>query len=92
VPTGRGVPCETLPMTVNESESQTAILKCTADGNPKPKVTWFKLNLSLLAGRHEVESSSALIAKEVRPEDDGVNSCKAQNLLGQVNASVKLCV
>ncbi|XP_078367659.1 uncharacterized protein LOC144651585 [Oculina patagonica] len=31
-------------MTVNES--QTAILKCTADGNPSPKVTWSKLNSS----------------------------------------------
>ena len=46
-------------MTVNES--QTAILKCTTDGNPSPKVTWSKLNSSLPVGRHEVESSGALI-------------------------------
>ena len=77
-------------MTVNES--QTAILKCTADGNPRPRVTWSKLNSSLPVGRHVVESSGALIVKDVRPGDDGVYSCRAENLLGQVNASAKLTV
>jgi len=77
-------------MTVNES--QTAILKCTADGNPRPKVTWSKLNSSLPVGRHVVESSGALIVKDVRPGDDGVYSCRAENLLGRVNASAKLTV
>ncbi|KAL9975056.1 hypothetical protein ACROYT_G012172 [Oculina patagonica] len=77
-------------MTVNES--QTTILKCTADGNPSPKVTWSKLNSSLSVSRHVVESSGALILKDVRPGDDGVYSCKAENLLGQVNASAKLTV
>ncbi|KAL9975058.1 hypothetical protein ACROYT_G012174 [Oculina patagonica] len=77
-------------MTVNES--QTAILKCIADGNPRPKVTWSKLNSSLPVGRHVVESRGALILKDVRPGDDGVYSCRAENLLGQVNASAKLSV
>ena len=77
-------------MTVNES--QTAILKCIADGNPSPKVTWSKLNSSLPVGRHVVESSGALIVKDVRPGDEGVYSCRAENLLGQVNASAKLTV
>jgi len=77
-------------MTVNES--QTAILKCTADGNPRPKVTWSKLNSSLPVGRLVVESSGALIVKDVRPGDDGVYSCRAENLLGQVNVSAKLTV
>jgi len=54
-------------MTVNES--QTAILKCTAGGNPRPKVTWSKLNSSLPVGRHVVESSGALIVKNVRLGD-----------------------
>ena len=77
-------------MTVNES--QTAILKCTADGNPSPKVTWSRLNSSLTNGRHVVESSGALIVKDVRPGDEGVYSCRAENLLGQVNVSAKLTV
>ncbi|KAL9975865.1 hypothetical protein ACROYT_G013079 [Oculina patagonica] len=77
-------------MTVNES--QTAILKCTTDGNPTPKVTWSRDNLRLPVGRHVVESSGALIVKDVRPGDEGDYSCKAENLLGQVNASAKLTV
>ena len=67
-------------------------MKCTADGNPRPKVTLSKLNSSLPVSRYEVEPSGALIVKEVRPGDDGVYSCRAENLLGQVNKSAKLSV
>ena len=77
-------------MTVNES--QTAILKCTADGNPNPKVTWSKLNSSLPVGRHVVKSSGALILKDVTPGEDGVYVCRAENLLGHENGSAKLTV
>ena len=77
-------------MTVNEG--QTAVLTCSADGHPTPRITWSKDSLSLPVGRHVVESSGALIVKNVKPEDDGVYSCKAENLLGSVNASAKLTV
>ena len=77
-------------MTVNEG--QTAFLKCTADGLPPPRVTWSKINSSLPVGRHVVESSGALILLKVKSEDDGVYSCRAENLLGSVNASAKLTV
>ena len=39
-----------------------------------------------------LESSGALILKDVRPEDEGLYSCEARNLLGSVNASAKLIV
>ena len=80
------------PVDTTVNESHTAILKCTADGNPSPKVTWTKLNSSLSVASHVVESSGALIVKDVRPGDDGVYSCRAENLLGHVNASAKLIV
>ena len=80
------------PAGTTVNESQTAILKCTADGNPSPQVTWSKLNSSLPVGRHVVESSGALIVKDVRPGDDGVYDCRAENLLGSVNATAKLIV
>ena len=77
-------------ITVNEG--QRAFLKCTADGHPHPRVTWSKVNSSLPIGRHVVESSGSLILKNVKSEDDGVYSCRAENLLGSVNASAKLTV
>ncbi|XP_022779597.1 peroxidasin homolog [Stylophora pistillata] len=80
------------PVGKTVNETQTATLKCTVNGNPEPSVTWYKINSSLPVGRHVVESSGALIVKDVKAEDDGVYTCKAQSLLGQVNASVKLTV
>jgi len=80
------------PVDTTVNERNTAMLKCTADGNPSPKVTWTRLNSSLPVGRHVVESSGALIIKDVRPGDDGVYNCRAKNLLGHVNASAKLTV
>ena len=78
------------PVKTTVNESKTAILKCTADGNPPPLVTWSKLNSSLPVGRHVVESNGALVVKDVRPGDEGVYSCRARNLLGSVNATAKL--
>ena len=80
------------PVHTTVNESQTATLKCTTVGNPPPKVTWSKLNSMFPVGRHEVESSGALIVKDVRPEDDGVYSCRAENFFGSLNATVKLTV
>ena len=80
------------PVEMTVIQSQTAILKCTLGGNPSPKVTWSKLNSSLPVGRYVMESNGVLIVKDVRPLDDGVYSCRAENLLGRVNASAKLTV
>ena len=80
------------PFETTVNQSQTAILKCSTDGNPTPQITWSKMNSRLPVGRHKVESSGALILKDVRPSDEGVYSCEAKNLLGSVNASVKLTV
>ena len=55
------------PVETTVNASLTAILKCTAAGNPPPKVTWAKVNSSLPVGRHVVESSGALILQDVRP-------------------------
>ena len=74
------------------SEGQTAFLKCKVDGHPPPQVTWSKVNSSLPDGRHKVESSGALVVKNLKSEDDGVYSCRAENLLGSVSASAKLTV
>ena len=79
------------PVEATVNESQTAILKCVADGRPTPQVTWSKLNSSLPAGRHMI-TSSALIVKDIRSEDDGVYRCRAENLPGSINSTAKLTV
>ena len=80
------------PVKTTVNESQTAIFKCTADSNPPAHVTWSKQNSSLPVRRHVVESSGALIVNNVRPEDEGFYSCRAENLLGSVNTTAKLTV
>ena len=80
------------PVETTVNESQTAILKCTAVGNPPPKVTWSKVNSSLPVGRHVVESSGALIIQDVRAGDESQYTCEAENLLGSINATAKLTV
>ena len=92
---GRSISAPSLlqrPVGTRANESKTAILKCTADGNPPPKITWSNLNSSLPAGRYVIQPSGALLLKEVRPGDDGIYSCRAENLLGSVNATAKLTV
>ena len=80
------------PVETTINASLTAILKCTAAGNPPPKVTWFKVNSTLPVGRHVVESSGALILQDIRPEDEGQYTCKAENVMGTINASARLTV
>ena len=80
------------PVQTTVNKSQTAILKCTAVGNPPPRVTWSKVNSTLPVGRHVVESSGALILQDITPEDEGQYTCKAENLLGSINASARLTV
>ena len=92
---GRSISAPSLlqrPVETTVNESQTAILKCTAAGNPPPKVTWFKVNSTLPVGRHVVESSGALILQDIRPEDEGLYPCKAENLMGTISASARLTV
>ena len=80
------------PVESTVNESQIVVLKCTADGYPTPQVTWSKMNSSLPVGRHMVESSGALVVTDVKPGDEGVYSCRAENLLGSVNSTANLTV
>ena len=80
------------PSEVSVNEGQTAVFTCSADGHPPPQITWSKVSSSLPVGRHVIDSSGALIIKNVKPEDDGVYSCRAENLLGSVSASTRLTV
>jgi len=80
------------PVGVTVNAGQTAVLKCTVDGHPPPKVTWSKIKSSLPFGRYVIGPNTALIIKNVKPEDAGFYSCSAKNLLGSTNASAPLKV
>jgi len=80
------------PVGVTVNEGQTAVLKCTVDGHPPPKVTWSRIKSSLPVGRYMIGPSTTLIIKNVKPEDAGFYSCSAKNLLGSTNASAPLKV
>ena len=73
-------------------EGQRAVLKCTVDGYPQPRVTWFRKRSALPVGRYVTGPSNALILKDVKPEDTGIYTCSAENLLGITNASAQLTV
>ena len=73
-------------------EGQTAVLKCTVDGYPQPRVTWSRERSTLPLGRYVTGPSNALILKDLKPEDVGIYSCSAENLLGSVNTSAQLTV
>ena len=73
-------------------EGQTAILKCTVDGYPQPRVRWSRERTTLPLRRYVTGPSKALILKDVKPEDTGIYSCSAENLLGSANASAQLTV
>ena len=80
------------PSEMSVNEGQTAVFTCSADGHPPPQITWSKASSLLPVGRHVIDSSGSLIIKNVKPEDDGFYSCRAENLLGSVNASARLKV
>jgi len=75
------------PVGVTVNQGQTAVLKCSVDGHPSPKLTWSKNNSSLPVGHHMIGRGTALIIKNAKPGDAGVYSCSAQNLLGGSNTT-----
>ena len=79
------------PATQTVTENQTAIFYCSASGNPRPVVTWSKVDeslgekiLSTNDGKLEISSSSF--------NDTGNYICKASNVLGQDQEKTKLFV
>ena len=68
-------------------EGQTAILKCTVDGYPQPRVTWSRKRSTLPIGRHVMGPSNALILKNVRPDQKIPEStAAAQKTFWEVSA------
>ena len=79
------------PATQTVTENQTATFYCSASGNPRPVVTWRKVNgplgeeaLSTNDGKLEIPNSSY--------NDTGKYVCKAISALGQDQKMISLVV
>ena len=80
------------PMSLIVNESATASFQCEAEGNPEPKVSWLKQNSNLPAVKRVVPSPGGLMITDVMPQDQGIYTCVARNILGEVTSSAALTV
>nr|XP_058970725.1 uncharacterized protein LOC131797121 [Pocillopora verrucosa]XP_058970726.1 uncharacterized protein LOC131797121 [Pocillopora verrucosa]XP_058970727.1 uncharacterized protein LOC131797121 [Pocillopora verrucosa] len=72
------------------TENQTATFSCSADGNPKPRVTWSKMSG---AGQVNINShDNTLQIINVAYNDSGSYVCVATSILGKAQKTVKLTV
>jgi hypothetical protein len=56
-------------------------LKCRADGNPEPSITWSRLN-NLLPSGEKRRASKTLIIDSVDRHEAGIYVCRAHNGVG----------
>ena len=80
------------PISMVVNKSGTASFQCQTDGNPKPKVTWLKQYSSLPADKRVVSSRGVLMITDVTSEDEGIYTCVARNILGEMTSSATLTV
>ena len=80
------------PMSLVVNDSGTASFQCEAEGNPEPKVTWLRQNSSLPAVKRVVPSRGGLMITDVMSQDEGMYTCVARNILGEVTSSATLTV
>jgi len=71
-------------------ENQTALFYCSAGDNPKPKISWSKLNGS--GTEKSKGQQNKLDIKRNTYSDSGKYVCAAANVLGQDRQVVQLLV
>jgi len=78
------------PTSLTVTQYQTATFYCSADGNPKPSVSWSKTSVTGQVNK-EVQGNKLQI-KSAGYNDSGSYVCTATNILGQAKKVVKLFV
>ncbi|XP_059055424.1 peroxidasin [Achroia grisella] len=84
----------TVPRPKNAILGEKIEFKCTAQGFPKPVITWFRNTLPLPESDNYVlkNENQIFIILEVTIDDEGLYHCKAQNTEGIIEASAELKV
>ena len=80
------------PSQLTVNESTTALLQCSASGNPAPHVAWSRLNGTFPSNRTKVSSVGLLKIDGVRLKDAGKYKCMARNILGSEENVASLVV
>ena len=78
------------PTSLTVTQNQTAAFYCSADGNPKPTVSWSKISGKGLVNTGGQDNK--LQIKGAGYNDTGSYVCTATNVLGQAKKVVKLFV
>ena len=78
------------PTSLTVTQNQTATFYCSADGNPKPSVSWSKISGKGLVNKDGQDNK--LQIKSAGYNDTGNYVCTATNVLGQGKKVVKLFV
>ena len=76
-------------MTVKEKQNVT--LPCKATGFPPPVITWYKDGHVIKEERKHFKKRDLEI-KTILYKDQGIYTCRAENLLGRVQLSVNVTV
>jgi len=80
----------TFPASLTVTQNQSATFYCSANGNPKPSVTWSKTSRTRLVNTDR--QGNKLQIKSAGYNDSGSYVCTATNVLGQAKKVVKLFV
>lgn len=87
---------ENKTQTVAVDEGQQAMLRCTADGTPRPSVSWLSPRRRLLTskshGRVKVHNNGTLEIVSAEVQDSGVYLCLASNTAGNDTLMTSLAV
>ncbi|CAL4192493.1 unnamed protein product, partial [Meganyctiphanes norvegica] len=73
---------EERPANLTVSTGVMVELVCKAHGNPKPKITWRRLDSKMPIGRTSLEHEQKLMLTNVESEDSGVYVCEAESEAG----------
>lgn len=70
---------------------QYVMFNCSANGNPKPHISWFfNMKRILLSDRMSIHSNGSIKIESIEEGDGGSYMCQAENIHGIIKSSVDL--